>query len=86
MKEIAVECWPLLLTSFKRYMYMNVDVIMLKWLKSSEVAGIYSIATRISSIWYFIPLVLATSFLPNLTALHSSAPSEYSNACNGTLM
>jgi polysaccharide transporter, PST family len=76
-KEILVESWPLLLTSLSVFLYMNVDIIMLKWLMSDEAAGVYSIATRLSSIWYFIPLVLSSTLLPSLTALYSASPTEY---------
>lgn len=45
--------------------YMKVDQVMLGSMIGEESVGIYSVATKISEIWYFIPSILVTSYLPS---------------------
>ena len=44
--------------------YMKIDHIMLGEILGSQAVGIYSAATRISEIWYFIPTAIASSISP----------------------
>jgi O-antigen/teichoic acid export membrane protein len=71
------ECWPLLLTSLCITLYMNLDIAMLRWIAGNDAAGIYATAARLSSIWYFIPLVLATTLFPKLIEVHQNSPASY---------
>ena len=46
--------------------YLKIDIVMLKHLVSESEVGIYSVASRLSEIWYFIPTIVVTSFFPSL--------------------
>ena len=78
--SLIQECWPLILSALSVVLYMNVDMIMLRLMQGTEEAGIYSVAVRLSMVWYFIPVVLGTSFLPWLTRTFQDRPSNYLNA------
>ncbi len=65
-KTLLVQSWPLILSSFGAIIYLKIDQIMLGELSTDEAVGIYAVAARISEIWYFIPLAIASSVFPSL--------------------
>lgn len=65
--------WPMLLSAFAITLYMKVDQIMLKNMLNEVAVGNYAAATRITSIFYFIPTVLAGALLP---AIHKARTQE----------
>jgi PST family polysaccharide transporter len=68
-KSLMRDSWPLLLAALTVTLYMRIDMIMLEELSSSREVGIYAAATRISEIWYFIPMIIVSSVSPTLVAL-----------------
>lgn len=65
-KNLLFQSWPLILSSFGAIIYLKIDQIMLGELSTDEAVGIYAVAARISEIWYFIPLAIASSVFPSL--------------------
>lgn len=65
-KALLKESWPLALSGIAITIYMKIDQIMLGQMVGDEAVGIYSAATRISEIWYFIPLVIVSSVYPSI--------------------
>jgi O-antigen/teichoic acid export membrane protein len=57
--------------------YMRVDAIMLKYLSGDATAGVYAAATRLSEVWYFLPVALASSVLPALLRAKEGDASAY---------
>lgn len=73
-KSLLKDCWPLIFSSIAVSISMKIDQIMLGEMIDDKAVGIYSAATRISEVWYFvIPIVLASIFpaLANLNAKKS---------------
>lgn len=73
-KGLLKDSWPLILSAITATIYMRIDQIMLGQMIGDQAVGIYSVATRISEIWYvLIPVVLASVFptLANLQANQS---------------
>lgn len=68
------ESWPLLISAITAMLYLRVDMIMLGEMHSEAAVGIYGAATRISEIWYFIPMALIASLQPAL--VHAKQRSE----------
>jgi O-antigen/teichoic acid export membrane protein len=62
--EFLKQSWPLLLSGLAITIYMKVDQVMLGAMLGDEAVGQYSVAVRISSVWYFIPTILAASLFP----------------------
>lgn len=58
--------WPLLLAGLSVMLYMKSDQVMLEWLRGPEDVGQYSVAVRVAESLYFLPVVLANTFLPRL--------------------
>ncbi|QDV81484.1 flippase [Planctomycetes bacterium TBK1r] len=75
--KLTRECWPLILSGLSIALYMNVDVVMLRLLEDPEVVGIYSVAARLSTFWFFIPMALAQTLFPGLTRAYAEDQSQY---------
>jgi polysaccharide transporter, PST family len=67
-RRLLRESWPLILSGLTIMLYMKVDQIMLGQMIGDEAVGIYSAATRISEVWYFIPTAIAASVAPGIYA------------------
>ncbi|MBO3460963.1 flippase [Aetokthonos hydrillicola Thurmond2011] len=65
-KALIKESWPLIFSVFAIAIYMKIDQIMLGQMVNDEAVGVYSAATRISEIWYFIPVTIASSVAPTI--------------------
>jgi O-antigen/teichoic acid export membrane protein len=76
-KSLLIDSWPLLLSSIAIMIYMKIDQIMLGEMIGDEAVGIYSAATRISEIWYFIPMVIVASVFPSIVKAKKRSESEY---------
>lgn len=58
------DSWPLMLSGLVIMVYMRIDQIMIKELLGDREVGVYSAATRLSEIWYFIPVILTNALFP----------------------
>jgi PST family polysaccharide transporter len=58
------DSWPLILTGVAIAIYMKIDQVMLGQVLGDEAVGIYSVAVRISEVWYFIPMAIVASVFP----------------------
>jgi PST family polysaccharide transporter len=67
-KNLLKESWPLLLSGLTIVIYMRIDQIMLGQMVGSESVGLYAAASKISEMWYFIPMSLAASVAPSIYA------------------
>jgi PST family polysaccharide transporter len=65
-RRLVAEGWPLMFAGVAVVVYMKIDEIMLRHLAGPAAVGIYSAATRLTEIWYFLPLALGSSLLPAL--------------------
>ena len=63
-KFLFREGLPLIFSSLAIMIYMKIDQIMLGDMIDNKAVGIYSAATRISEVWYFIPVSVASSVSP----------------------
>lgn len=65
-KDLLKDSWPLIISNFAIILYMKFGQIMLGNLSNIETLGVYSAAIRLSELWYFIPMALASSFFPSI--------------------
>ncbi|MFE7063743.1 flippase [Sutcliffiella sp. NPDC057660] len=64
-KNILSQSWYLILAGLMGTLFMQIDKVMLgSMLPNKEELGIYSAATQIASMWYFVPMAIITSFKP----------------------
>ncbi|WP_411273502.1 flippase [Daejeonella sp.] len=76
-KSLLSKSWPLILSAVMVTLYMQIDILMLKYFAGSTEAGIYSAAARISEAWYFIPVAIVTSVFPAIIHARKTDPSRY---------
>ena len=63
-KFLLANSWPLLLSGVAMTINMKIDQIMLGQMIGDKAVGIYSAATKISELFYFIPAMVSASVFP----------------------
>ena len=63
-RTLMRDSWPLILSGIIVSIYVNIDQVMIKHMIDEQAVGIYAIATRISTAWYFIPIAITSSMFP----------------------
>jgi polysaccharide transporter, PST family len=76
-KKLLRESWPLILSGLSIMIYMKIDQIMLGEMIGEKAVGVYSAATRISEIWYFIPMAIVSSVSPSIYAAKKISEEVY---------
>lgn len=76
-KTLMKDCWPLMLSGIAVMIYMKIDQIMLGQMVGDEAVGIYSAATRISEVWYFIPMIIVASVFPAILEAKKRSEEQY---------
>jgi PST family polysaccharide transporter len=77
MRELLKESWPLLLAGLAIMLYMRVDMVMLQQMAGEREVGIYAAATKLSEIWYFLPMVIVASVSPSIIKCHDTDKGLY---------
>jgi len=67
--DLLKDSWPLLLSALFATAYMKIDQIMIHNMLDSYSVGIYSVAVRMTELFYFIPLILKNSLQPIILKL-----------------
>lgn len=76
-KRLLKNTWPLILSGISIAIYMKVDIVMLKILTNSFTVGNYAIASNLSSVWYFLPVIFSSSFFPSVVELQRTNKKKY---------
>lgn len=66
IKAIIFQIWPFGLASFSFLIYYQIDIVLLKYIKGSEAAGIYNVAFTVISAMFLFPQVIITFLLPKM--------------------
>lgn len=77
MAALIRDSWPLFLSGLAVMVYMRIDQIMLGQMIGSDAVGIYSAATRISEVWYFIPSAIVASVYPSIIEAKRQSEARY---------
>ena len=76
-RTLFLDSWPLILSAIAVTIYMKIDVIMLGQMIGDEAVGVYSAATRISEVWYFIPMAIVASVFPMILETKKRSEEQY---------
>jgi O-antigen/teichoic acid export membrane protein len=76
--KLLNDSWPLMVSSIAVMVYLRIDVVMLESYLGASTVGNYSVATRISEVWYFIPGVITASVFPSIVAAKKDSHALYS--------
>ena len=66
IRKFLNEGWPLLISSISIILYMKIDQVMINLLVDSAELGNYSVAVKISEIWYMVPIIITSSLIPSI--------------------
>jgi PST family polysaccharide transporter len=69
--SLLKDSWPLLLSGIAITLNMKIDQVMLGFMADDTEVGVYSVAVRISEVWYFMIGIALASVFPYLTKNHS---------------
>jgi PST family polysaccharide transporter len=75
------QCWPLILSGVIIMLYMRLDQVMIGEILGDKFVGYYSISTRFTELWYFIPSIFVTSTFPSLINKNNEEGLVYKQAC-----
>jgi polysaccharide transporter, PST family len=62
--SLLQQSWPVMFSGMAIMAYMRLDMVMLKMMKGDFAVGLYSAATKVSEVWYFIPMAIVSSVSP----------------------
>lgn len=62
--QLLRQSWPVMLSGMAIMVYMRIDMVMLKLMQGDAAVGLYATATRISEVWYFVPIAIVSSVSP----------------------
>ena len=63
-KNLLTSSWPLILASVSASIYLRIDQVLIKFFMNDSAVGIYSVAVKLSEVWYFIPGLICASLFP----------------------
>jgi PST family polysaccharide transporter len=72
------QSWPVIFAGMAIMVYMRLDMVMLKMMKGDYAVGLYSAATRVSEVWYFIPMGIVSSVSPAIMRVKDDPELFYS--------
>ena len=73
-KAFLKDSWPILSFSVLVMVHLRIDQVMLGNMVGSKELGNYSVAVRVSEVWYFVPMVICSASFPAI--LKSEKTSE----------
>jgi PST family polysaccharide transporter len=76
-RQLLRESWPLLLSGIAVMLYMRIDMVMLQEMTDVHQVGIYAAATKLSEVWYALPIILSSSVFPAILRSHGRDLSAY---------
>ena len=76
-RQLTRESWPLMITGLAVLIYMKIDLVMLGGMTGDKSVGIYNAATRLSEVWYFIPLAIYSSVSPSIVEAKATSEDLY---------
>lgn len=70
--DMMADAWPLIIAGLSVSVYMKVDQVMLGQMINEREVGIYATAAKISELWYFIPITIASSVFPKIVSMREN--------------
>jgi O-antigen/teichoic acid export membrane protein len=81
-RKLLTESWPMLISGFLTFIYMEIDQIMIKFMLGNREVGLFSIAVKLSNIWFFIGSVLCSSLFPAILNAKKTSERVYQERLN----
>ena len=85
VRFLIVESLPYWSTGLVLTIYMWIDSVMLGFMTSDVVVGWYAVPTKLFNTVLFVPVILATAYLPRLANAFRDGPSALANTGRSAL-
>ena len=76
-RNLLSRSWPLIFSGLVIVIYMRVDQIMIKQMLGFKSVGAFSIAVKLTELWYFIPAAIGSSVFPAIVNSKESNDGKY---------
>jgi len=77
MLDLLRSSFPIYMASIATAIFMKSDQLMLFWLSTPYQVGVYSVAVSLTTVFYFIPIAISSSFLPALIEKKNISEKNY---------
>jgi PST family polysaccharide transporter len=74
--DLVRQSTPILIGGLAVAAYLRIDVVMLGLLGNTTSVGLYSAATRVSEMLYFVPMAMMSALRPHFSRLHLEGKHE----------
>jgi len=72
IKSLLHDSWPLIISSAAWIVYTRIDQIMIGQMLNDQALGYYSVAIKLSEMANIVPVIIAFSIIPAITALRKT--------------
>jgi O-antigen/teichoic acid export membrane protein len=69
--------WWLIFSAIASVICLKIDQLMIAEIIGNRELGIYSVAVRLSEVWYFFPVAIVSSYFPSLIKMKAGNQEEY---------
>ncbi len=76
-KALLLNSWPVILSGLAIMIYIRIDQIMIGSMMTEADVGVYSVAVKLSQVWYVIPLAITQSVMPNILSARKAQNGSY---------
>jgi polysaccharide transporter, PST family len=76
-RRLLAESWGLLLSAVAVMIHIRIDQVMLGHMAGDRAVGVFTAATRITEVLYFLPMIVMTSVAPALIRAKERDPRSY---------
>ncbi len=76
-RALLSDSWPAILSGLAIMIYMRIDQIMIGSMMTEADVGIYSVAVKLSEVWYVIPLAVTQSVMPGIVSARKAQNGSY---------
>ena len=66
VRELLSDGWPLMISTVLIVINMRIDQVMMGSMLGDRQVGVYSVAVRLTELWYFIPIILQSTLMPSI--------------------
>jgi PST family polysaccharide transporter len=77
--QLLKKSWWIIASGFSAIIYLKVDQVMVASLQGDEAAGFYAAASRLTEIWFFLPVTITAGVFPALLRSKQSSDVRFDN-------
>ena len=78
-KRLFSQSWPLVLSGLALMLYMRIDKLMIGNMINNSAVGVYSVAVKMSEVWYFLPIAIVSSLFPKIIQEKTISEEKYND-------